>query len=186
MLTSAQNEPIDVYYIMAKPPDCSHCQKPATIHLTQIINNQIKKLDFCEGCPHQKGVTDPAGFSLTELLAQSEADLSSFRGDERSCPSCGFSPGDFKKRGRFGCPDCYESLEDYIKPMLEKMHRGTQHNGKVPEAMLSRVRALRRIVEAEMALRQAVDEEDYEEAARLRDELKILQSDDESGKFNFG
>lgn len=171
---------------MAKPPDCSHCQKPATIHLTQIINNQIKKLDFCEGCPHQKGVTDPAGFSLTELLAQSEADLSEKPANEVTCGSCGFSPSDFKKHGRFGCPDCYESLSSFILPMLERMHRGTQHQGKVPEGLLERIQYLRQVQELETALQEAVSEENYEEAARLRDELKTLQSPDESGNVSLG
>jgi len=171
---------------MAKPPDCSHCQKPATIHLTQIINNQIKKLDFCESCPHQKGVTDPAGFSLTELLAQSEQDLAPSPQSELTCPSCGFSPGDFKQHGRFGCPDCYDSLAEFIEPMLAKMHRGTNHSGKVPQGMLERIQLQRRIRQAEAALQEAIDEENYEEAARLRDELKSLQNASESGNVSLG
>lgn len=171
---------------MAKPPDCSHCQKPATIHLTQIINNQIKKLDFCEGCPHQKGVTDPAGFSLTELLAQSEADISPKSGHESSCPSCGFSPSDFKKHGRFGCPDCYASLAKFVMPMLERMHRGVEHRGKTPEGLLERLQRQRRREEAEVALKAAIDEENYEEAARLRDELKALQSPEETDNVSLG
>jgi len=171
---------------MAKPPDCSNCQKPATIHLTQIINNQIKKLDFCEGCPHQQGVTDPAGFSLAELLAQSEQ---SFAQADRLnspevCSTCGFSPGDFKNTGRLGCPDCYQSLATLIEPMLEKMHRGIKHNGKLPAEMLSRVKLKAQIQQTEHALAQAVSKEAYEDAAKLRDELKTLQTALDSGSFS--
>jgi len=170
---------------MAKPPDCSNCQKPATIHLTQIINNQIKKLDFCEGCPHQQGVTDPAGFSLAELLAQSEQSFAQAGQGEGvgACPACGFTPADFKKTGRFGCPECYESLDDFIDPMLEKMHRGTRHNGKLPSGMVARVKLKARISQAEHALNQAVATEAYEDAAKLRDELKALQTAYDSGNY---
>lgn len=168
---------------MAKPPDCSHCQKPATIHLTQIINNEIKKLDFCEGCPHQKGVTDPAGFSLAELLAQ--ADPGSIAGEaasEQTCDSCGFTPGDFKQTGRLGCPDCYEHLAAFIEPMLERMHRDTRHTGKVPAELIERLRRQARRAEMERALAKAIAEERFEEAARLRDEIHSLPGDAEAGK----
>lgn len=167
---------------MAKPPDCSHCQKPATIHLTQINNNQIKKLDFCEGCPHQKGVTDPTGFSLTNLLMEDESGVK----QQGSCPSCGFQPHDFKKHARLGCPDCYDSLADFIAPMLKKMHRGSEHLGKAPSELVDRMQRKRLIREAEDALNLAVAEENYEEAARLRDELKSLQSPEESGNVSLG
>ncbi|MGE9294939.1 MAG: UvrB/UvrC motif-containing protein [Puniceicoccales bacterium] len=170
---------------MAKPPDCSNCQKPATIHLTQIINNQIKKLDFCEGCPHQQGVTDPAGFSLAELLAQSEQSFaqSGQPDSEHTCPACGFTPGDFKKSGRFGCPECYDSLDEFIEPMLEKMHRGTRHNGKLPAGMISRVRMKARIQQVQHELQAAINREQYENAAELRDELKALQTAFDSGNY---
>ncbi|GHC09609.1 UvrB/UvrC motif-containing protein [Cerasicoccus arenae] len=171
---------------MAKPPDCSHCQKPATIHLTQIINNQIKKLDFCENCPHQKGVTDPTGFSLAQLLAQNDLSASTGADGSLTCSACGFSPSDFKRLGRLGCPECYESLGDFISPMLEKMHRGTHHTGKCPDELLARIQITRRIEAIEKALREAIEEEAYEEAARLRDELKALQNTQVSGNVNYG
>lgn len=171
---------------MAKPPDCSHCQKQATIHLTQIVNNEIKKLDFCEDCPHQKGVTDPAGFSLADLLSAGEGSAAPLERDLGVCPSCGFSPKNFKKLGRLGCPDCYESLGAFIAPMLAKMHRGTQHAGKVPDALVSRIRHAREVKETEEALEAAIASENYEEAAKLRDELKALQSTSESANFSHG
>ncbi|MEO0795030.1 MAG: UvrB/UvrC motif-containing protein [Verrucomicrobiota bacterium] len=171
---------------MAKPPDCSHCQKQATIHLTQIINNQIKKLDFCEGCPHQQGVTDPAGFSLAELLAQSEKDAEPIETDQSgtTCVTCGFAPNDFKKLGRLGCPDCYDNLESLIEPMLERMHRGTKHVGKLPDHLIHRVRMKAKIKQAEYALQHAIANEAFEDAAKLRDELKALKSAFDSGNFD--
>ncbi|WP_309386505.1 UvrB/UvrC motif-containing protein [Cerasicoccus frondis] len=172
---------------MAKPPDCSHCQKPATIHLTQIVNNEIKKLDFCEDCPHQKGVTDPAGFSLADLLSTGDdAAFSSEHTASGTCPNCGFSTKNFKKLGRFGCPECYETLGEFIAPMLAKMHRGTHHLGKYPQMLVARLQHKRKVEEAEAALEAAVLSENYEEAAKWRDELKALQSDSESTNCSHG
>ncbi|WOO42240.1 UvrB/UvrC motif-containing protein [Rubellicoccus peritrichatus] len=160
---------------MAKPQDCGNCKKPATIHLTQIINNQIKKLDFCDDCPHQKGVTDPEGFSLAELLANGPGATEDQTTDStNSCPSCGFTTVEFKKTGQFGCPECYETFRDTIGPMLEGMHRGQTHAGRVPQRMLTRVNRRREIERLSRSLDEAVTEERFEDAARYRDELKQL------------
>ena len=61
---------------MAKPEQCSHCKKPATIHLTQIIDNKIHKVDLCEDCPYKQGVTDPEGFSLADFVLKPPGELS--------------------------------------------------------------------------------------------------------------
>lgn len=169
---------------MAKPQDCGNCKKPATIHLTQIINNQIKKLDFCDDCPHQKGVTDPEGFSLAELLANGPGAAEAQALDStESCPTCGFTTVEFKKTGQFGCPECYETFRDTVIPMLEGMHRGQTHMGKVPQHMLSRVNRRREIDKLKRNLDEAVTEERFEDAARYRDELKQLNDTlDASGK----
>ena len=159
---------------MAKPQDCGNCKKPATIHLTQIINNQIKKLDFCEDCPHQKGVTDPEGFSLAELLANGPGTGDTDTSKSKSCPSCGFTAIEFKKTGQFGCPDCYSAFHDMVTPMLEGMHRGQAHTGKVPQRMLTRVNLRREKERLSRGLEEAVSEERFEDAARYRDELKQL------------
>lgn len=157
---------------MAKPQDCGNCKKPATIHLTQIINNQIKKLDFCDDCPHQKGVTDPEGFSLAELLTQGPGATEGEIQESKSCPSCGFTTVEFKKTGQFGCPECYETFQDILIPMLEGMHHGQRHTGKVPQRMLTRVNRRREVERISRSLKEAVTEERFEDAARYRDELK--------------
>ncbi|MFP4281419.1 MAG: UvrB/UvrC motif-containing protein [Opitutales bacterium] len=152
---------------MAKPEQCGHCKKPATIHLTQIVNNQIHKVDLCEDCPYKQNVTDPEAFSLADFLLKPQV-LGSAQ-DRVRCEVCGFTPADFKKLGRFGCPHCYESFKGMLRPMLTGMHRGLEHQGKVPERVLSRLAYRTELSELRRALDEAVEEENYEEAARLRD-----------------
>lgn len=152
---------------MAKPEQCSNCKKPATIHLTQIINNKIHKVDLCEDCPYKKGVTDPEGFSLADFLLKPPASIG---GDQSlQCEACGFTPADFKKTGRFGCPHCYETFKQILEPMLSNMHKDVVHRGKVPEKALARMSRKRRLDQLESDLQEAVKLENYEEAARLRD-----------------
>ena len=152
---------------MAKPEQCSHCTKPATIHLTQIINNKIHKVDLCDECPYKQGVTDPEGFSLADFIVKGPGALTT----EASlrCEVCGMSPADFKKSGRFGCPHCYDAFSEIIDPMLANMHKDTLHRGKVPERALARLSRKRRLDQLESDLRGAIQQEHYEEAARLRD-----------------
>jgi protein arginine kinase activator len=159
---------------MAKPEQCGNCKKPATIHLTQIVNNQVHKVDLCEDCPFKKGVTDPEGFSLGEFLLKPGV-LTIGAGEAVTCPGCGFAPIDFKKHGRFGCPQCYETFKGMLKPMLANMHKDVIHRGKVPDRALTRVSIRRKLEELEEGLQAAIEEEAYEEAARLRDEIRILR-----------
>lgn len=171
---------------MAKPPDCGNCKKPATIHLTQIVNNQIKKLDFCEDCPHQKGMADTAGYSLADLLAQSEQSLAQLAGGAAqaaalSCSRCGMTPAQFKKTGRLGCAQCYVDLAPMLEPMLGNMHKGTRHIGKVPKGMMDRVALKRRMGDLREQLQGAVREERFEDAAKLRDEIERLRKEGSGG-----
>jgi Uncharacterized protein with conserved CXXC pairs len=160
---------------MASSLKCDLCGKPATVHLTQIVNAKMHKVDLCEACAQAKGVTDPGGFSLADLLLKASLNPESAAGAEASagaaCPACGFTPSDFKKHGRFGCPRCYQTFAGMVAPMLENMHKGVRHAGKVPEKALRRRSLAERVSELEAGLAQAVKEERYEDAARLRDEL---------------
>ena len=112
---------------MANPLKCDLCAKPATVHLTQIVNSKIHKVDLCEACAQAKGVTDPSGFSLADLLLK--ASLNPEPGGEVRCESCGFTAQDFRKTGRFGCPACYGHFHGLLEPLLETMHKGSEHTG---------------------------------------------------------
>ena len=159
---------------------CMICkQNEAKVHLTQVDGGKIKKVDLCEDCAKAKGVDDPTGFSLADLLlglGASQEMAQATAGGETRCPTCGFTQADFKKSGRLGCPECYQTFAEGLEGLLKTMHKGTQHTGKVPHAAAPPVRALHeRLQLLQRRLDHAVARENFEEAARLRDEIKGLK-----------
>lgn len=159
--------------------DCCH-QKKATVFLTQIIKGEMQKVNLCEACSKEKGVTDPTGFALADLLLGIGNQGAETASKERTCPSCGMPQSVFRKTGRLGCSRCYETFADNLEHLLKAMHKGTQqtgriqHTGKVPSYAAQSAAATGRLAELQSALNDAVAGEQYEEAARLRDELKRL------------
>ncbi len=159
---------------MAENLTCSVCGNAATVHLTQIVNNKIHKVDLCEACAQKKGVTDPEGFSLADLLAKGSLTPGNADEAERKCEACGYETADFRRTGRLGCAECYSVFRPVIDPVLEDMHTGTAHRGKVPETALRRQSAASRRRDLKNALNRAIEEEAYEEAAKLRDQIREL------------
>lgn len=156
---------------MSSTLKCNLCAKPATVHLTQIVNNKMHKVDLCEECAQAKGVTDPSGFSLADLLLKASLTPEAAATGGLRCEHCGFTQGDFKKHGRFGCPHCYETFKTLVEPMLDNMHKGTKHVGKIPHKALDRKSLYDRLTQLEGNLDQAIKSERYEDAARYRDEI---------------
>jgi len=144
------------------------------VHLTQIVGDKMQKLDLCEECAKAKGVNDPAGFALADLMlglgAAQEIEQSA-GGLELRCPRCGFTQADFKKSGRLGCPECYKTFSEGLSGLLKTMHKGTRHVGKFPENMRAFENA-DRLKALQKKLEKAVESENFEEAARLRDEIR--------------
>jgi len=150
-------------------------QNAAKVHLTQIIGDKMQKVDLCEDCAKHKGVNDPAGFSLADLLLGLGAsqELSQVSGGEEvHCPGCGFTQADFKKAGRLGCSQCYVTFAEGLEGLLKTMHKGTRHIGKVPKALRQSRDLSDRLKNLQKKLDKAVDAEDFEQAASLRDEIK--------------
>lgn len=154
---------------------CGLCGKQATVHLTQIVNNKIHKVDLCESCAQSKGVTNPEAFSLAELLAQNNVTLEP-KESQVQCPHCGHQTADFRKTGRLGCSECFEVFEPLLLPVLEDMHPATLHKGKVPSHSFRRQSSETEIKSLKDSLQRAIKEEAYEEAARLRDLIHEIES----------
>ena len=155
---------------------CCICkEKEASVHLTQIAGDEMQKVDLCEECAKTKGVNDPTGFSLADLLlglgASQEIEQAS-GGAELKCARCGFTQADFKKAGRLGCPECYQTFSDALEGLLKTMHKGTRHVGKAPEALRKSKDASDHLKGLQKKLNKAIEEEDFEAAAALRDEIK--------------
>src|SRR5437762_2783796 len=155
---------------------CCICkEKEATVHLTQIAGDKMQKVDLCEECAKTKGVNDPTGFSLADLLlglgASQEIEQAA-GGAEIKCARCGFTQADFKKAGRLGCPECYQTFSEALEGLLKTMHKGTRHVGKAPETVRKSRDVSDELKSLEKKLRKAIEEEDFEGAAALRDEIK--------------
>jgi protein arginine kinase activator len=159
-----------------RPPGCQGCKEPATIHLTQIVNGVMHKVDMCAKCPNAKNVDDPTGFSLADqLLGLGASEELNPSPADVVCPACGFTQEDFKKSGRLGCPVCYETFVEGLAGLLRNMHRGTHHKGKVPARFLEEEILKAKAHELQEQLARAVREERFEAAAVLRDKLRELQ-----------
>jgi protein arginine kinase activator len=162
---------------MAESAKCKVCGKEATIHLTQILQNKIQKMDLCEECAQKGGVTSPEGLPLGEFLAPlGWAEEPAAAPRKIVCPQCGFSSRDFQRTGRLGCAGCYGQFRPMLEPLLGQMHKGTRHRGKAPRQAQARVSLQRRISDLEKNLHEAVKKELFEDAAHYRDQLNSLRS----------
>ena len=157
---------------------CDNCgKKEAVIHLTQIVNNEMTNIHLCERCAAEKGLesgASPASAPLADFIAQ--MGKASVPGTG-ACPGCGLSLADFKRTGRLGCDQCWNHLDGSLRSLLRKLHGGTQHVGKVYQGSdpvvsdrVAQVSALRR------SLARAVEQEDFERAAALRDQIRRLET----------
>ena len=161
---------------MASPLKCDLCSNQATVHLTQIVNHKVHKVDLCESCAQAKGVTDPSGFSLADLLLKASLNPEPSRSTGLKCEQCGYTPDEFKRTGRFGCPQCYSTFSAVLEPMLNNMHKGTAHTGKIPERAMERKTLFDRLHKLQSDLQSAIDAERYEEAAKYRDEISQIRN----------
>jgi len=158
---------------------CCVCkEKEAKVHLTQIVGDKMQKVDLCDECAKQKGVDDPTGSSLAHLLLGLGASLESETADgaaELKCSHCGFTQADFKKTGRLGCSECYIVFGEALESLLKSMHKGTRHVGKTPVAQRKLRDTQKQVKSLQDQLNKAVEAEDFEQAAKLRDEMKRIQ-----------
>ena len=158
---------------------CDVCgEKEANVHLTQMVNEDVKNLHLCESCAAASGLDVNSPMSLTDILLglggkKEEAGKAL---PDRVCQVCQMHFSDFKKTSRLGCQRCYESFEEYLAPLMEGMQKGRQHVGKMPSRRAANPALPRSLLSLQGALRAAVAEENYEEAARIRDEISSYES----------
>lgn len=163
---------------------CDVCGKgQATVHLTEIVDDQMNELHLCEECAHQKSAQMESQFGLGDLLAGlaefdkplAEKGVQGGAPPVLKCPNCGLSYADFKKIGRLGCGECYSAFRKYLGPLLKKIHGSNLHFGKSP---LKISRGLKETIDLSglrQKLQKAIEQEDFEEAAKIRDQIKDLE-----------
>lgn len=150
---------------------CQGCGKhEAQVHLKQVFNGLVQELHLCADCARQAGYEDKNPLSIAELFMGLDARDPIA---PASCPGCGLTETDLRKEQRMGCPRCYETFADEIRPMLESMQGALTHTGKCP----ARQRAAVELAGLREALRRAVEAQAFEDAARLRDRIRALEGD---------
>jgi protein arginine kinase activator len=160
---------------------CQQCkQNPATVHLTDIRpSGEAVEQHLCEGCASSAGITmkvhEPTNVMLEKFV---KLGASMQQAAKRKCPNCGISFGEFRAQGLLGCPHDYTEFADLLLPLIERTHNGAlEHVGKVPGrqqpagSKRSKLTRLRRMLE------DAVAEERYEDAAKLRDDIKNAEAE---------
>ena len=159
---------------------CEFCQsREATIHLTEITDGVRTETHMCEQCAQEHGVGSKNYIPLNELLsnllaAGSKEEESAMPGESEGpvCPRCGWTLDNLQEKGVLGCPYDYEVFEPQLKPLIKKAHDGAvAHCGKIPTRTPKDSKREIEITQLRRQLDEAVRDEDYELAAKLRDKL---------------
>lgn len=157
---------------------CDIChEKEASVHLTEIINGKVTELHLCEECARKKGTQMEQHFGISDLLA-GLADIGSPLEVKEEpglrCANCGMSYSDFKKTGRFGCSECYSAFKKYIPSLLKRIHGATKYVGDIPKTGEFKIVG-DELQQLRKELQLAIEKEDYEQAAQIRDDIKKLE-----------
>jgi protein arginine kinase activator len=159
---------------------CQRCnQSPATVHLTDVLpSGEKRERHLCEDCAQEEGLMLKPQEGITSILekfvkhgatVQETANL--------TCPDCGITWREFRSQGLLGCPRDYEVFGELLRPLIERVHEGAnEHAGKVPASSGTGVKRQAQLVNLRRELADAVEREDYEAAAKLRDDIKAIEN----------
>ncbi len=157
---------------------CEKCkQNKATVHYQQSINGETTEYHLCEKCAHQMNLSPSfdnmfkgflSGFTNTPAIgAYAEHAL--------RCPECGFTFNDIQASGRLGCAQCYTTFSKQMDSILKNIQGNSRHNGKFPQKAGAELKAEHELESLKFKLKKAVEDEQYEKAAALRDKIRELE-----------
>lgn len=160
---------------------CERCkQNPASVHYTEVINNQKRQMHLCEACAReaQKAFDLGTSLNLQSFLAGLMGPVlaaETAKEQRLQCESCGLTEEVFGKQGLLGCADCYRHFGERLTPLLRRIHGSVRHTGKVPQRSRKKYLLVQEVDRLRAELREAVEKEEFERAAELRDEIKKLE-----------
>lgn len=159
---------------------CNHCGKnPATTTVKQTINGQTHVMHLCHGCSERLQLSSFFGnpfFSASDLFSGFfQQGAAKNQEDSRRCPKCGTSLREVLSTGHLGCAECIDAFQEELLPTIRKIHGNAVHTGKVPQTAPAQVKAKRQIELLEEQLKKAISEQEFETAAKLRDEINQLK-----------
>ena len=163
---------------------CEDCGiRPAKFHLMTIINGDRVERNLCPTCmaKHQKQIpgidfSNLAGIlnSILENRSTRESERADAEYDALVCEQCGMTYAEFQKCGMLGCANCYQAFKTPLNALLQRVHGNTQHAGRVPGGVHSGTSIRMNIDRLKEKLQKAVADEEYEQAAKLRDTIRAL------------
>lgn len=169
---------------------CQECnQRPAALHFTKIINGEKAEVHLCEKCAQEHGEVfmfgGDSGFAINNLLAglfnmdssyQKPAQSPFHQEEVLQCSHCSMTFPQFLKVGRFGCAHCFETFKEQLKPVLRRLHSGNwAHTGKIPKRIGGGIYLKKQIEELKDELQVCISHEEFERAAKIRDEIRSLE-----------
>ena len=164
---------------------CNVCgQNEATIHLTEVLNNQMVEVHLCESCAEQKGTDFKVHFDFNKLLASLgdfDVELKSEGASKTVCKNCGMSYEEFGRTGRLGCANCYQAFEKLLLPLIKRVQRDVRHVGKIPAQASGDVKRTLELRELQDRLRKSIQAESFEDAAKIRDQIQTMEGKPKKG-----
>lgn len=157
---------------------CDRCEKEAVMHMTQVVNEEMKEIHLCQKHAIEQGLDLHTPVSITEILmglSGSKKELSGELGV--ICPRCTMAREEFCKNGRLGCPECYKTFMAELTMAIKAMHHSGQHLGKIPARAGIQTQTKSKIARLQKEIEDAVAREDFEKAAQLRDQIKTCRNE---------
>lgn len=162
---------------------CQNCHvAEATIHVKEVKNDEVTELHLCEKCAREKGfhaMVEKGKLSIASQLVWMAENLypeGSSRIGTVKCSECGLKYSEFMKTGRLGCPVCYQDFGPQLKQILRRVHGTVRHVGKAPGKEGEQFERRREIQELHEKLERAIEREEYEKAAEIRDRIRGMES----------
>jgi protein arginine kinase activator len=161
---------------------CDSCgERDAAVHLTTIVNNEVRQQHLCEKCAAERGVEtsvakDATKHPLGDFLHAVQQQLATGTTDTGRCTFCGATMSDFRATGRWGCSRCYTQFEVSMRELLRRVHGNSRHGGRSYQAPQPELDEKATILgELKERLRRAIESEQFELAADLRDRIRVME-----------
>ncbi|MEG6587029.1 UvrB/UvrC motif-containing protein [Dendrosporobacter sp. 1207_IL3150] len=160
---------------------CDDCKKrQACVHITKIANNQKIDKHLCEYCAKESGdmiFSTDHKFSVHDFLKGmfSNSFVEAAQPKVEACANCGMTYRDFSRNGKIGCSTCYSTFGSKLEPLLRRIHGSSTHTGKIPKRSGESLEIRQRIKRMRHELEKYVEKEEFESAAKLRDEIRLLE-----------
>lgn len=167
---------------------CQNCGKhEATTHIKSVVNGEYTQLHLCSSCAGKLGYGDVFsgfGFDLGDFFGNFFSKPKTMIGSAKTerCGKCGMSFEEIVKSGKIGCADCYEKFYEMLLPSIQRIHGKTQHNGKTAtvneEKEVIKEKTKEEIIaELKEEMKAAIEEQNFERAAEIRDEIKAKEAE---------